>query len=322
MTADVREFTSEGHRLLLASTYSPAEIARLTSVRRQRVSDWRSGRMKPAADDRAKLERAIGVPARAWDMTPTVAAPPMSDPLPPSAMADDDDSADALQGSDLRGLGLDALARIAESMRAVATSAPPLSPLKLKALEAEARAVAVHEALRQKSTDARDEYFASGEFRRDVALLAGAFPDRAEAFRDRLARLGVEIPAIAIVTTASNVEAPSTLEDIDELIAELVVAQDLRTKGEKHLALAHTLGLSLDVHADAIASILLEHDDKLPGFLALLEPVDAAPIRSAIERRMLVHDVRAAPTRENVAELLRRLGHDDVAREIGVVANG
>lgn len=321
MTVSPREFTSEGHRLLLAaaSTYSPAEIARLVGVRRQRVSDWRSGRMRPTPDDRSKLERQIGVPSRTWDMPPTIATPAAVEAVPLAPASSDDAEGD--EDAVVPGvLGLDALAALAENQHSLANAT--IGETKRKAYADYGRTLVAHETLRQKMTTARDEYFTSSEFRRDVAQLAGAFPDRAEAFRERLARVGVDIPAIAPTTIATNVEAPTSLEDVEELIGELLVARDLRAKGERFLALAHTLGLALDVNTNAIAVILTAHVDVAPRFISLLEPIDADRIRAAISLRTLITAVKTAPSPENVSSLLLRIGREDLAREIGGVTDG
>jgi transcriptional regulator with XRE-family HTH domain len=70
MAMQVLQFTTEGHRLLVESFYRPAEVARLAGVARQRVSEWRAGQKRPVAEARSALERAIGIPSRAWVSPP------------------------------------------------------------------------------------------------------------------------------------------------------------------------------------------------------------------------------------------------------------
>ena len=94
----------------------------------------------------------------------------------------------------------------------------------------------------------------------------------------------------------------------------------MRDAKEPGLALAHTLGLGLDVHADAIAGLVLDDARRTTRLLSLLAetPSDELLIRSAIERAHAVRDVTRLPpkARQPVARLLALLGHPDVARAI------
>lgn len=324
MGVSVREYTSEGHRLLLAAPYSPSEIARLATVARPRVSEWRSGRVKPSQEDRQKLQAAIGIPARMWDAAPIVQAPPQptTGPAPapaPRAPAASSPDLDAdLSDPELAGMGLEGLERFSKAILARLGGLTPKD--QIRAIEVAGRLVTVHEQLRLKSVDARREYLDSPEFRRDAAILSAAFPVPAAEFRAQLSRFGVELPPPPADTVAGDglQGAPTSAEDVEELLGELAVAADLRTRGEPHLALAHVLALGLDIHADAIAAIVLDDPALMGRFLAALEPVDEARIRGAIERLAAIRTVRAMPEAERgkVVDLLRSIGQNDVAEAV------
>jgi transcriptional regulator with XRE-family HTH domain len=321
----VREFTSEGHRLLLAAPYSPSEIARLANIARPRVSDWRAGRVKPTTDDRQKLQTAVGIPARAWDAPPLFQAPPQPTATPPSMASDTRPPApsspeldDDLSDPEIAGMGLEGLERFSKAILARLTGLTPKD--QIRAIEVAGRLVTVHEQLRLKSVDARRTYLGSAEFRRDVATLSAAIPASASEFRAQLARFGVDLPPPPTAAVAGDglQDAPTTADDVEELLGELAVAADLRTRGEPHLALAHVLALGLDVHADAIAAVVLDDPTLMGRFLAALEPVDEARIRGAIERLAAIRSVRAMAEepRAKVAALLRTIGESDLAEVI------
>ena len=324
MTVEVREYTSEGHRLLLASSYSPAEIAKLAGLARQRVSEWRKGQKRPDAEARAALERAIGVPARSWDAAPQVRAPEATARAAvvgaPSALAAPPASSEALEsgeGQDLAALGLPGLEALLARLRAVEPTLPPRE--RIQVMREQARVLAVHEQLRQRDADAREGFLRSPAFRDDVRTLVAALPGvTASALRGALSRLGIDLPEPAAAESVGQTEPPGSVEDLEELLDELGVAKTFRDRGEPALALAHTAALGLDVHAGAIAVLLVDHGDLAARLLDALEGPDARIVRAALEKRMALRDVQAfgAPERVAVAELLRQLGHADVAAEI------
>jgi transcriptional regulator with XRE-family HTH domain len=326
MTVQVHEFATEGHRLLVESTYSPAEIAKLSGVRRQRVSEWRGGQKRPDAEARAALERAIGIPARTWE-APPVRREPTPKPeasavhtMPPSAAPDAAGKATGvpldLEGVDLAGLGLEGLAGLVLRIRALEPTLPPRD--RVTALQSEARVLQMHETLRQKAADARAEWLASAEFLAEVRALVAVVPPPAAELRAHLGRLGVVLPAPPSPATAPE-DPPASLDDVDELLDELETARGFRVAKEPALALAHVLGLGLDEHADAIAALVVDDSPRTARLLSLLEGADARIIRSALERQMATRDALALPqeARNVVAELLHALGHEDLARTIG-----
>jgi hypothetical protein len=316
LTAELREYGCEGQRLLGESSYSAAEVARLIGRPKQRVSDWRRGRCRPEPDDRVALERAVAIPARSWDAAPLRKAPPAvapaPDPVPIAAVPGLPD----VEALDLPALGLVGLERLAARLRALEPSLPPRE--RVSALQAEARVLAVHEGLRQKAADARLEYLESPEFLAEVRALIAAVPGDATALRSHLARLGVELPPLPTHATVAE-DPPTSLEDVDDLIRELETAESFRNAKEPGLALAHTLSLNLSAHANAIAALVLGDHVRVARLLSLLEGSDEQIIRTAIERAMTIRDVAKLPveTRRMVAELLARLGHEDITAEIG-----
>jgi transcriptional regulator with XRE-family HTH domain len=323
MTIEIREYRTEGHRLLFTSDYSPSEIARLAGLDRRRVSEWRAGKCRPTEDDRRALEKAVGIPPRSWDAAPVVQAPDrpaVAAPAgAPQATATTAIAADALGTPELEALGLAGLERLIAQVEALE---PTLAAQhRLRALETRARIVAVHEQLSQKKADAAQTYFASRAFAEEVRMLAAAFPD-APAFRERLRHLGVELPAPPAPGVAVP-DAPTTMEDLDELEAELGTAAAYRDAGEPLMAMAHCLSLGLDVHAEALGALLAAHPDRAPRVLALLDPVDGARVRGAMTQTMAVADACKldASARTVLAELLRQLGHADVAADV-VVGGG
>ena len=326
MTVQVREFTTEGHRLLWELEYSPAEVAKLAGIARQRVSEWRSGRKRPDLEARQALERAVGIPARTWEAPPMrrepAAAPPAPAVQPPPAAAQEAKEAASpgpidLAAVDLPSLGLAGLEALAKRLRALEPSLPPRE--RVSALQAEARVVAVHEQLRQRSADARTEYLRSPDFLAEVRALLAVVPSSADELRTHLARLGVSLPPAPATSGAAVEEPPATAEDVDDLIRELQTAAGFRAAKEPGLALAHVLGLGLDEHADAIAAIIVDDANRSARLLSLLDGADERIIRTALERQMAVRDVAALPpeARRVVAELLFALGHQDLARKIG-----
>lgn len=314
MTVEIREYMSEGHRLLCESAYSPAEIANLSKLARQRVSEWRSGRKRPDDDARAALERAIGIPARAWDAAPvrrTPAAPAPPGPPPPRPSNPDEVPFDL--PNDLPSLGLEGLERLARRLANLETTLQARD--RLRCVEAQARVVVAHEGLRQKLEDARRDYLASPEFAADVRALGAAIPGAVADLRASLAVLGVEVAVPDAPAVVAVGDAPESLE---ELLEELQVGEGFRKAGEVALARAHVAGLGLDLHADAIASMLLARPELAPQVLELLEPGDAACLRRATERAMAVTGVKglSIEARGIVATLLKHIGHEDLAEEV------
>ena len=293
----VVQFLSEGHRLLASSPRTPSEIARAVKAPRPRVSEWRAGRSKPPATMRAAIEKALGIPRGSWDQ-------PAREGTSPTAKPGEEISDETI--SVLGMAGLEDLART------LATLGPTLPPReRLLALSQQAKITAQHERLRQSQADARAEYFESGEFRADVELLGDAFPAEAEEFAARLQRIGVALPTFA------PTPARTTSVTVAELVDELRLASQLRAKGEPRLASAHMRGLAFD--ADRIAAQLLRQPKRLAEVLDLLDSVDGARLRGALERAMAIRDVADldAAVRAKVAELVRQLGHIDVAEQLG-----
>jgi hypothetical protein len=179
MSSKVFEFSCEGHRLLVESRYSSAEIVRLTGIPKQRISEWKGGQKRPTHDARGKLEKAIAIPARTWDQPPTrrqpteekEASPPLQPKPPPSKEAD---AVPDLKDVDLPALGLTGLEQLAGRLRALGPTLPPRE--HVSCLQAEARVIAVHEQLQQKRADAREEYLASNAFQDDARLIAACAP--------------------------------------------------------------------------------------------------------------------------------------------------
>ncbi len=320
MTVQVREFTTEGHRLLWELEYSPAEVAKLAGLARQRVSEWRSGRKRPDIEARQALERAVGIPARTWEAPPMRREPAAAAPAPPvvqEAPGAPSPGPIDLAAVDLPSLGLGGLEALAKRLRALEPTLP--SRERVSALQAEARVVAVHEQLRQRSADARTEYLRSPEFLAEVRALLVVVPSSADELRAHLGRLGVMLQPAPATSGAALEEPPATPEDVDDLIRELQTAAGFRAAKEPGLALAHVLGLGLDEHADAIAAIVVDDADRSGRLLSLLDGADERIIRAALERQMAVRDVAALSpeARRVVAELLIALGHQDLARKIG-----
>jgi hypothetical protein len=314
---EVREYACEGQRLLAESAFSQSEIARLMKRPKQRVSDWRSGRCRPAPEDRALLERTASIPARTWDSPPTRREPaPPPSPAQPAPAAPIPASVDLPPGDeDLPALGLPALEALARRLRALEPTLPPRE--RVSALQAEARVLAVHEQLRQREADARTTYLASPEFLAEARALLAVVHHPAKELRAHLARLGVELPAPASALAVADAP-PATAADIDDLVQELRTAEGFRAAGEPVLALQHVLGLGVQDHAAAIAALVVDDADRTARLLGLLDGADAAVLRRAIERCMAVRDVAALPakSRRAVAELLEAHGLGDVAREI------
>jgi hypothetical protein len=132
-----------------------------------------------------------------------------------------------------------------------------------------------------------------------------------------MARLGVNLPAPETGGEDTG-DAPATLADVEDIIRELAVAADFRTRGEPALALAHTMALGLEIHADSIARIVAEHPVTATRLLDAVDGADETLIRAALERRMAIKAVASLPreARGHIAELLKLLGHDDVAKEV------
>lgn len=311
MTRKVTHFLSEGHRLFVTSKYSPAEIARLSKRDPRRVSEWRAGRSSPNTADRAALETAIAVPRSAWDEPPRSTGA-TAGATPKGTKPKDATETPALDdaGDELDALGQRGLEQLARQLGELTPTLPPKE--RLVAIDRRAKILVALERLRQAETNAREEYFASSEFRRDVELLVDAIPEAAEELRSRLVRLGVTLPPAA----PAVVNAGGTALTVAEVVRELHAARELREIGEDRLARAHVRGLALDVHR--IAAQLLRQPKRLAEVLELLDEEDLA-LRSALERAMAIRDVAGldVATRAKVAELARQLGHADVAAEIG-----
>jgi hypothetical protein len=216
---------------------------------------------------------------------------------------------------DLPSFGLAGLENLAARMRALEPTLPPRE--RVTALQAEARILAAHEALKQKQADARRDYFESQEFKDDVRVLAAALPDGTE-LRRLLARFGVSLPEPPATATTGEIAGPETAEDVEEVIVELEAAAKLRSAGEPGLAAARIVALNLEGNGNAIARVIAGKPKLAGRLLELLDGADAALIRTALERHMALKDVAALPAeaRACVAELLRQLGCADAAHEI------
>lgn len=70
VVADPPVITSEGQRLLLATTGSHAEVAAKLGTSRQSVHQWRSGEKRPGPTMRAKVHEAFGIPGDTWGLHP------------------------------------------------------------------------------------------------------------------------------------------------------------------------------------------------------------------------------------------------------------
>lgn len=318
---NVREFTSEGHRLLCESSYSPAEIARLSGQTKPRISEWRGGQKRPVHEARVALERAVGIPVRTWDQPPMVRTPRSEHSQAPAQTVaqpgtKDPPALDLALDATLATLGLDGLERLARQLEALA---PQLAPReRVGCIERQSRVLVAHEALRQKSASARAEYLASAEFQDDARLVASALGASSGELRRVLVRFGIALPEPTSTTESDAIDAPTTIADVEELVAELEVADGFRKRGEVALAAGHVLGLGIDVHAHAIARLIADDARLTTRLLGLLEGADEKIVRAALERRLAVRDAAALPPeiRKTVAELLRHLGHDDVARDV------
>lgn len=65
---------SEGARLLTESGDSLREIAERIGVTREMARQWRTGGKLPSAENRSALQKAYGIPPKAWDQVPRTAA--------------------------------------------------------------------------------------------------------------------------------------------------------------------------------------------------------------------------------------------------------
>lgn len=322
-------YNSEAHRMLVEVVpYSSSELCRLGGFAPPRMSEWKKGRSKPNQSDRQKLEATAGIPIRLWD------APPAARPEAPKPIATttapavesrpnggrECDASEPVTAEDL-ALGPAGLERVIHTLESTLDQLTPKD--RLTALRDLAHALAVHEKLRLAAAEAREEYLASPAFMADCRALLGAFPASAPAFRDALARVGVQLPEPPRVEVAASREPPADLDDLEDLIAELRVAQALLNGGEPALAWAHTLGLELDLHASGIAKILEKHPARVTGFLDLLVDVDRVKIERELELRLAIVDVRAMPddVRLKVVSLVTALGASSVAAEIETPCN-
>jgi transcriptional regulator with XRE-family HTH domain len=327
------DVSTHGQQLLLACGYSAVEVANLIGVTRQRVSEWRRGTFRPDADARQRLAAKVNIPASAWDAAatrtaaqpvdpPGAASGPPKDPTPAAATEPPADAAATIAAINATAdaIGLDGIERVIAQLRAMTPGLPPRE--KVAASVAEGRLHDRLVSLRLKMVSAREEYFASSEFREDVALLASAFRATAEAFRSALSRFGVDLAAPEVTAEGVDVEAPETREDVDELVAELRTAKSFADIGETGLQAAHIAALALDVHADRLADLIGDTPELVAILLGLLPESgpDARAVRSALERRMAIRDVAALPgeARVKVAALLDLVGQAELAKEIGV----
>lgn len=341
--SDFADFSTHGQQLLAGSRYSASEVARLLDIPRQRVSDWRRGKYRPEGETRQAIAKALGIPTTAWDAAPVrtiakgppaVQAPPGSAPsiakpsspgaVTPGAVAAPleaaaaVDAVAALSDAAVDALGLVGIAAVIRRLRGM-VGLPPREAVS--AAVAEGRLHDRLVVLRQKDANARGEYLASREFADDVTLLASAFRASTTELRTRLARFGISLPLPEADVEEADTDPPATVEDVEDFLAELAMAREFIKAGEPGLAAAHLAGLALDVHGDAIAGIVADRPELAARVLGLLpeDGPDHRFIRSALERRLAIRDVRAQPPggRKATAVLLELLGHDDLSREIG-----
>ncbi len=307
-------YNSEAHRLLHeVVTHSSAELCKLGGFVPQRMSEWKSGRSKPNATDRQKLETVASIPARLWDAPPN-SQPKSAKPLPTSPAAITVElpfpTGEELQ---MGPTGIECV------IRRLDATLPQLTPKdRVLALRDMAHHVAVHEKLRRDATTARAEYLSSTEFAEDCRALLGAFPGDAARFRECLSRIGVQLPEAPSNEVGASREAPVDSDDLDELIGELKVAKEYRDGEEYALSWAHLLALELDLHAPAIAKLLERFPGRATEFLDLLVEVDRKRIQAEFELRLAISDAKSLPPehRSKVVSLVGALRHPDVAREI------
>lgn len=67
---------SDGARHLARLGLSDADLAARLDVAPPEVNRWKTGARVPGATNRAKLERALGIPAASWDANVTEVKPP------------------------------------------------------------------------------------------------------------------------------------------------------------------------------------------------------------------------------------------------------
>ena len=334
--AQTIDIKTHGQQLLLESRYSAAEVAKLLGVARQRVSEWRRGTFRPDAETRKTIAKALPIPASAWDVAPPhkpqkrapasedapTTASPSPSPSPaaaPEPQLSPPDAAATIEEIDRTAdaIGLEGIPGVIAKLRAM-RGLPPREQVACAVAEGRLHDRAA--TLRAKQVSAREEFFASPEFAADVALLASAFRASTAEIRTRLARFGVELPLPEVVTEETTVEAPTSEEDVEDIVAELQTAKGFADVGEAGLAAAHIQGLGLDVHGDQIAVLLVDRPELAARVLGLLpeEGPDHRFIRSALERRLAVRAVVALPkpARVALAALLELVGHAELAKEI------
>jgi transcriptional regulator with XRE-family HTH domain len=333
--SDITDFSTHGQQLLAGSKYSASEIGRLLNVPRQRVSDWRRGKFRPEGEARQAIAKALGIPTTAWDAAPvrtaskpTAQTPPkISEPDRIVGPGDGEPTVEAaaavrevaaLSDADVDALGFEGIAAVIRRLRSMNTLPPREA---VSAAVAEGRLHDRLVQLRQKDANARRRYLESREFADDVTLLAGAFRASTAEIRTRLARFGINLPLPEPDVEEVNADPPATVEDVEDLCAELRTARELTEAGEPGLAAAHLAALALDIHGDAIAEIVADRPDLATRVLGLLpeDGPDHRFIRSAVERRLAIRGVRSQPpaARKATAALLDLLGHTDLSREIG-----
>jgi transcriptional regulator with XRE-family HTH domain len=81
---------TEGQRLLRTLPHSGVEVAEAVGASKQAVSAWRAGTKTPSPALRTRIERALGIPAAAWERTSLgrapAAAPSVTRPVRRSGM--------------------------------------------------------------------------------------------------------------------------------------------------------------------------------------------------------------------------------------------
>lgn len=172
---------TEGQRLLRALPHSGVEVAEAVGASKQAVSAWRAGTKTPSPALRTRIERALGIPAAAWERTSLgrapAAAPSVTRPVRRSGMTTIEDVTQLLEDlahdAATDGLLLSDLVRIrGERVKALALKA------RIEAANAlfEAEAVQRHPA-----------------WRRTLAILVEELrphPDLARRIAERLQEVG------------------------------------------------------------------------------------------------------------------------------------
>ena len=318
MSDAVREYATEGQRLLCECGRTQIDIARSAKVPKERVSAWFRGEYRPSAGARVRLAQEGICPADAWER-PSTSSPTISKmEIPPTFAAVTPSVVERATEGALESYGITGLEAVVDNLRKLQPTL--LAKERVAAIASEGRLHTTIANLRAKERDARREYLDSPEFAADMRLLSVAVGGEATDLRAALGRLGVELPAPPTAAVVVNRKPPTTKAHIDGLMEELVTAGEWRAKGEPMLAAGLVVGLCLDVHADAIATVLAG-DSMLAGrFIGLLDVADAQIITAALERRLALADVAkfSPEVRAAVAQLLEAHGLGDVAKQVGV----